>query len=112
MSSLKGLLFLLALKNQNWSSCFILDLPKPKLKQKKTKTLRRMFWFEVKKCFLGFSLFFCCLGSSKTQKNLGCVLFFELTLSSGRKKKKHVLVFFKIQDTKKTKTNLGLVYFF
>ena len=36
---------------------WILVLEKPKLKPKnqKTKTLRRMFWFEVKRCFFWFS---------------------------------------------------------
>ena len=71
MSSKRG-------KTKNFLGFFlvfgILVLEKPKLKPKnqKNKTLRRMFWFEVKRwfflVFLEFFLVFFGFGSSKTKK--------------------------------------------
>ena len=78
---------------------WVLVLEKPKLKPKnqKTKTLRRMFWFEVKRCFflvfLGSFWFLLVLDLQKPKKPRN-VLVFPLLLDKVNSKKQTIPSFF------------------
>ena len=99
---------------------FLTKVVERKPKNQKTKTLRRMFWFEVKRCFflvlLVFFLFFLVLDLEKPKKTKENFGFSSLSLLSKVQKPKQNLVFlvfeeWKLQKPKKTREFWVFAYF-